>query len=142
MLAALEALGDPFGLGGAIGGENQVADGFAQDLGGGVAEHALKFLIDTLRAEGSVGNDERVGRVLEELFEILAADAEGFFRAGFLWILLFGICFSGIYGVLFQGTPGERRWLFDGVGDHWRNEGGRGSALERLMQTLGAYEFP
>ena len=48
--AALEALDDPLRFGGAIGGENEVVDGFAQNLDGGVTEHALKFLVDALGA--------------------------------------------------------------------------------------------
>ena len=76
MFAALQALGDPFGFGGAIGREDELVDGFAQDLRRGIAEHALKLLVDALRAEGGVDDDERVGRVLKELFEILAADVE------------------------------------------------------------------
>ena len=89
-LAALEALRDPMCFGGAIGREDDLIDRFAQDLRRGVAKQALKFLIDALDAEGIVGDDERVGRILKELFEILAADIESFFRSCvssnfFLW---------------------------------------------------------
>src|SRR5580658_4567274 len=135
VLAALEALGDPFGFGGALGGKNEVVDGFAEDLRGGVAEHALKLLIKALRAEGSIRNDERVGRVLKELFEILAADAEVFFRSDFRGILLLGICFSRI----FYRIPRKGGRLFDGVGGCRWNERRCGSALERLAQTLGTH---
>ena len=59
-LAALEALHDPIGFGRAIRREDELVDGFAQNLRRGVAEQALKFLIDALRAKGTVGDDQRV----------------------------------------------------------------------------------
>src|SRR6266404_4209816 len=59
--AALEALGDPLRFGRAIGRKNQLVDGVAQGLSGGVAKHALELLVDALRAERGVRDDDRVG---------------------------------------------------------------------------------
>ncbi|MGC1163854.1 MAG: hypothetical protein WA881_17245, partial [Candidatus Sulfotelmatobacter sp.] len=76
----------------------------------------------------------------------------------FLRIFFFGNRFPGIFcgallgkslfrgtlfsGTLFSGTPGKKKWLRDGVGHGGWNERWRGSALERLTQTLGTHKFP
>ena len=56
--------------------------GCEQGLRVGVSEHALKFTVDALRAEGRVDNDQGIGRVFKELFEILAAKVERIFLGG------------------------------------------------------------
>src|SRR6267154_2303707 len=131
---ALQALHDPLRLGGPFWRKDQRINGLAQGLRGGVAEHALKLLVDAEYVETIVNDDERIGRALKNLFQELAAEAETFPGNKFFRILERG-------GVFLLGGPGERRGRRGSFGcDRW-NERRWGSTLKRLTQVFGAGEF-
>jgi len=83
IFAALQALDDPLGFQSAVGRKDQRVDGLAHELRGSVTEHPLKFPVHALGAEGGVDDENRVGRVLEELFEAVAAELGRILPIGF-----------------------------------------------------------
>src|ERR1700683_8385 len=144
LLAAPQASGSPIGFRGAVGRDYQRIDGLAHGLGCGITKHALELAVHALGAEGGIEYNGGIGRALEQLFEIPAAEIENSFGALWLRTVVGRMLFyeEGFRGSFFCGIPGERRRLDGGVGKAGRDERGWGSALESAAQSFSAYDFP
>ena len=91
------------------------------------------FAALTLGPERIIDHDQSVGRLLEKLFEILAADTKR--------VVGIGCRRLGGRGMCLVRKPGKRWRLRQWAGNSRRNETRRGIAFQRVAQAFGADEI-